>query len=1530
MRKTLLFAFLLALCFGVFAQKIKITQNSYQKVAISFAADSLWADDVSANGSAFSQVFMRGYGTSNNPGAPQLPVLSKLMEVPVCDSVIVTIVNAQYTEYAAEELGIAHPLYPSQPSMSKSAVGQPFAYDQAVYSTDAFYALPLVSVERAGIRRDLAMANVFVSPVQYNPVTHRIRIYTRIDAEFTFASPDMTTTNRLKKYASPMFSTDTGLVVNKMKNGAKDEYKGAPIKYLIIANSMFSSNTSLAEFVEWKRRLGYLVEVAYTNSVGTTTTAIKNYIQSKYNSATAADPAPTFLLLIGDVAQLPSFSNQTSEDHVTDLYYATLAGSDNIPDCYYGRLSATSNTQLSNQIAKILTYEQYTMPDPSYLGNAVLIAGTDGNGYSPTHADGQINYMYNNYVNPNSTTHNFTTVYKHNYNCSSQAATIRSEINAGVGFANYTAHGSSSGWADPAFTTSHVSSMTNANKYGLLIGNCCLSGKFDDSECFGESLLRAANKGAMGYIGASNSSYWNEDVYWAVGVRSSINASMSYNASRLGVHDKLFHTHGESHSNWVSTIGGIVQGGNLSVQSSTSSRKKYYWEIYHCFGDPSVRVYLGIPSAMSVSADASISPNIGTYTVQAAPYAYVALKKNTTEFIAAGFANASGSATLVLPSTLEVGDYELVALAQNYIPYFQNVEVIEESGCISPTSLTVANVTTTTADVTWTGASGRYNIGVKAGAGDWTTVATNITATSHTLTGLSANTTYMVRVQSLCDGETSSWRSASFSTPLCNPEDVCSIRYELSDSYGDGWNGAELQVTDAQTNKILASWTISEGSSATGTLSLCHGRSLQLAWISGSYDSECSYAVTDVNGDVILSGSGAMSNAVNHTMSCVTPACPKPTGLSVLTITSTSATLGWTGNSGDTGWQICLNNDESHLVTANSNPFTVTGLTPETAYTAKVRATCGDGEVSLWSNSVGFVPSDKITIGDGTTTSNALPCNNYYKYSLTQQLYTASELGGAGDIVSIDFYKNSTTACSRALDVYMVGTGKNNFSGSTDWITVSSADRVFSGSVTFTDNAWTTITLDVPFAYDGVQNVAIIVDDNTGSYERNAPFLTFSATGQAIRIYNDNTNFDPYSPTSYSGTVESVKNQIRIGKRAAVGCSTPEGLTISDISGESAVVGWDDEAESCNLRYKVNDQDAMATVILTAGDVWGDGTGYQMLLDANATAYGEIIPSNGGLTSGGDASEATYAAFEYKIPVNADGSCSTLNIVFNNSVSIQIPAGVYDWCITNPTPGDRIWIASANGEVSGRADNYTFEAGKVYAFTVSLGDSNDRVNLTVSGESIPSNEWTVLQHVTSPHTLTGLNCGTPYMVEVQADCGENGESEWTQAVVFETERQDIQTDVHETLCENELPFVWNGVTYNESGDYSQTFTNAAGCDSVVTLHLTVNSTDLTELGETACGSYEWNGVTYDESGDYVQTFTNVAGCDSVVTLHLTVNATDLTELVETACDSYEWNGVTYNESGNYVQTFTNAAGCDSVVTLHLTVNSTALTELVET
>ena len=145
-----------------------------------------------------------------------------------------------------------------------------------------------------------------------------------------------------------------------------------------------------------------------------------------------------------------------------------------------------------------------------------------------------------------------------------------------------------------------------------------------------------------------------------------------------------------------------------------------------------------------------------------------------------------------------------------------------------------------------------------------------------------------------------------------------------------------------------------------------------------------------------------------------------------------------------------------------------------------------------------------------------------------------------------------------------------------------------------------------------------------------------------------------------------------------------------------------------------------------------------------------------------------------------------------------------------------------------------------------------------------------------------------------------------------------------TACDS---YIWmDGVTYTSSNNTATyTLTNAAGCDSVVTLHLTMNNSNSGIDIITACDSYIWmDGVTYTSSNNTATyTLTNAAGCDSVVTLHLTMNNSNTGVDVITACDSYMWiDGVTYTSSNNTATyTLTNATGCDSVVTLHLTINT---------
>ena len=147
------------------------------------------------------------------------------------------------------------------------------------------------------------------------------------------------------------------------------------------------------------------------------------------------------------------------------------------------------------------------------------------------------------------------------------------------------------------------------------------------------------------------------------------------------------------------------------------------------------------------------------------------------------------------------------------------------------------------------------------------------------------------------------------------------------------------------------------------------------------------------------------------------------------------------------------------------------------------------------------------------------------------------------------------------------------------------------------------------------------------------------------------------------------------------------------------------------------------------------------------------------------------------------------------------------------------------------------------------------------------------------------------------------------------------------LSGNENNGVINGATYStDVPEQSCQLTTVNGCDSVVTLDLTIlNSTTGVDVQE-HCDTYTWiDGVTYTASNNTAtHTLTNAAGCDSVVTLDLTINQSTSSHDTVIVCDSYDWNDTTYFESGNYVYISTNVNGCDSVANLNLIISQLEL------
>ncbi len=158
-----------------------------------------------------------------------------------------------------------------------------------------------------------------------------------------------------------------------------------------------------------------------------------------------------------------------------------------------------------------------------------------------------------------------------------------------------------------------------------------------------------------------------------------------------------------------------------------------------------------------------------------------------------------------------------------------------------------------------------------------------------------------------------------------------------------------------------------------------------------------------------------------------------------------------------------------------------------------------------------------------------------------------------------------------------------------------------------------------------------------------------------------------------------------------------------------------------------------------------------------------------------------------------------------------------------------------------------------------------------------------------------------------------------------TELQPSADDVRLTICDKQLPYTWNGITCNSANDYTYTTTNAAGCDSIVTLHLKVDTYSASDTTASICAAelpYKWHGKTLTEAGTATDVVVNSVGCDSIITLTLKVLQPSASSENVTVCDTllpYIWNGIRCTETKDYTYTTTNKASCDSVVTLHLTV-----------
>ena len=211
-------------------------------------------------------------------------------------------------------------------------------------------------------------------------------------------------------------------------------------------------------------------------------------------------------------------------------------------------------------------------------------------------------------------------------------------------------------------------------------------------------------------------------------------------------------------------------------------------------------------------------------------------------------------------------------------------------------------------------------------------------------------------------------------------------------------------------------------------------------------------------------------------------------------------------------------------------------------------------------------------------------------------------------------------------------------------------------------------------------------------------------------------------------------------------------------------------------------------------------------------------------------------------------------------------------------------------------------------------DSYRIIIYSMSNATIAGHNGELHQLVFTPQGEANY-CGSTISIDnIVLSNAAGGDKTSTKSIALRAEQTQWASDTA-TACDE---YYWNGKTYTQSGTYIDTIPSIAGCDSIVTLHLTINQTQYTEETVTACDSYTWKGAVYTESGAYTYTKTTEQGCEKIEVLHLTITNSIIMEDTIFGCKfAVRENGNIYTESGTYYDTLQTINGCDSIEVIHV-------------
>ncbi|RLD86096.1 MAG: hypothetical protein DRJ09_12125 [Bacteroidetes bacterium] len=624
---------------------INVTVNGFWKSEVSTPRGNAWLIDLG------------NHVRNLEKGSPDLPYISTSLIIPDLSKMKVEVVSSQYREF--QNVLIA----PSKGNLYRDIdpAGVPYEYG-TVYQNNGNYPENLAKLNEPYIVRDYRGEAVWIYPFQYNPVTKTLRVYYNIKVKVSEAG--IAEINPLNRTA-PLTNIDSRFnniyKTHFLNYNASRDY--TPVdehgNMLIISYGDFMDEMN--PFITWKMQSGTPVEIVDVATIGNAA-AIKQYVADYYNNK-----GLTFLLLVGDAAQVPS-SVVSGNDSDNDYTY--VVGNDHYPDLFCGRFSAETEEQVTTQVNRMVDYEKNPeMSDTTWFTQSLGIGSDQGPGDDNEYDWEHIRNIQENKLLP------YTYVYDYELYDGSQGGNdapgnpgpsdVSTAVNDGVTIINYCGHGSNTSWGTTGFNNSNVNNLTNAGHLPFIFSVACVNGNFVNHTCFAEAWMRAEDSfgnptGAISTIMSTINQSWNPPM-----------------CGQDAMDDILVETYPD---NIKRTFGGVTMNGCMEMNDTYGSGGYEMTDTWTIFGDPSLMLRTAVPQNLAVIHPATLSIGDMTMTISCPIEGALATLSMGNEIL--GSATVSGgSATLVFyPGLDSIGDASLVVIAYNHIPSIDTIPIISSDG----------------------------------------------------------------------------------------------------------------------------------------------------------------------------------------------------------------------------------------------------------------------------------------------------------------------------------------------------------------------------------------------------------------------------------------------------------------------------------------------------------------------------------------------------------------------------------------------------------------------------------------------------------------------------------------------------------------------------------------------------------------------------------------------------------------------------------------------------------------------------------